>query len=123
MGLWNTRHINNLNQYEIHCKNESYTRFNSDLVASKPLVSIILPTMNRYDTLFPLLRDLEKQTYTNFELIIIDQSQPFKSSFYKKFDLPFRIIYQETPALWRARNNGIRYANSEYLLSAELLAG
>jgi glycosyltransferase involved in cell wall biosynthesis len=63
-----------------------------------------------------VLKDLQKQIYTNFEVIVIDQSNPFKGEFYNKFNLQFKIIRQEKPALWKARNSGIKSTASELLL-------
>ena len=82
----------------------------------KPLVSIILPTLNRYQILGDLLQDLERQTYSNFELIIIDQSLPFDKAFYDRFNIKFQIIRQNEKALWKARNQGIKLSNSNFLL-------
>jgi len=81
-----------------------------------PAVSIILPTLNRYDCLKDALKDLERQDYPAFELIVVDQSEPFRPDFYAAFDLPLRLIRQEEKALWQARNTGIRAAKYDLLL-------
>ena len=39
------------------------------------LVSLIMPTLNRYNDIYLLMESLEKQTYKNFELIIVDQNK------------------------------------------------
>jgi glycosyltransferase involved in cell wall biosynthesis len=62
------------------------------------------------------LKDLEEQTYSNFEVILIDQSHPFQEEFYNEYKLNHHVIRQEKPALWSARNSGIESAKSEYLL-------
>ena len=36
-------------------------------------VSVVIPTLNRYEYLIDALGDLEKQTYKNFEVIVVDQ--------------------------------------------------
>ena len=38
------------------------------------LVSLIMPTINRYDEIYLLMDSLKRQTYKNFELIVIDQN-------------------------------------------------
>jgi len=116
VGLFETRHVKQINLFEKHYVYKDYFNFESQLIRLKPLVNIIIPTLNRYEALNNLLLDLEKQTYTNFELIVIDQSNQFYKEFYKKFNFNYHIIRQEKPALWRARNRGIKSAQSEYLL-------
>jgi len=81
-----------------------------------PGVSVILPTLNRYDALKDALKDLEQQDYPAFEVIVVDQSEPFRPGFYRPFDLPLKLIRQEEKALWRARNAAIRAAKYELLL-------
>lgn len=84
-----------------------------------PFISIILPTLNRYDHLKNILNDLEAQEYKNFEVLVIDQSFPFQSDFYKSFNLPIRVIHQEVPGLWKARNQGIRSAKGDLIAFTE----
>ncbi len=40
----------------------------------KPLVSVIIPTLNRLDLVRTLVDNLRRQTYSNFETIVVDQS-------------------------------------------------
>ncbi|TQD33828.1 glycosyltransferase family 2 protein [Haloflavibacter putidus] len=94
----------------------AYNEFKSPLLEEQPLVSVVIPTLNRYAYLKDVLRDLEKQNYSNFEVIVVDQSEPFQKEFYKDFDLNLNLIYQKEKALWLARNTAIRKANGEYIL-------
>ena len=71
-----------------------YESFNSKLILENPMVSIIIPTLNRYSYLKDALHDLEKQEYLNFEVIIIDQSEPFNDKFYEGFNLDIVLIRQ-----------------------------
>ncbi|PVW16470.1 glycosyltransferase family 2 protein [Marixanthomonas spongiae] len=79
-------------------------------------VTVIIPTLNRYTYLKDGLKDLELQTHTNFEVIVVDQSEPFQPDFYKQFSLHLRVIHQKERALWLARNTAIEKANSDLLL-------
>lgn len=83
------------------------------------LISVVLPTLNRYSYLRDILRDLEKQTYKNFEVIVIDQSSPFRDEFYKEFELTLKVIYQQTPGLWTARNLGVRESRANFIAFTE----
>jgi len=96
--------------------NEDYEAFQ---LKSHPLVSVIIPTLNRYDYLINILKDLENQDYKNFEVLVIDQSDPFKSDFYGSFNLNIQVIHQEEPALWLARNTGTKKAKGELIAFSE----
>jgi GT2 family glycosyltransferase len=94
----------------------AYRLFDSALVRSAPKVSVIIPTLNRYTYLKDALRDLERQDYRNFDVIIADQSDPFRPDFYKEFQLDIKLIRQEEKALWLARNAAVKSSDAEYLL-------
>tara|TARA_R100000935_G_scaffold1517_1_gene4891 strand:+ start:72945 stop:74276 length:1332 start_codon:yes stop_codon:yes gene_type:complete len=97
-------------------KHAAFKTFESDLVTSNPLVSVIIPTLNRYQYLRDVLTDLEKQTYPNFEVIVVDQSDDFSAEFYKEFEVPITLIHQKEKALWLARNRAVEVSKAEYLL-------
>lgn len=101
-----------------------YSRVFSHAVAAEPardaaFVSIIIPTLNRYSYLHDILRDLEQQTFKKFEVLVIDQSHPYRPEFYESFNLSLRVIRQEQPGLWTARNRGIRESQSEWIAFSE----
>lgn len=93
-----------------------FSNFKSMLLEEKPLVSVIIPTLNRYQYLVDVLKDLEQQDYKNIEIIVIDQSLPFNEAFYNDFDLNLTVKYQEERALWLARNTAIKMSKGELLL-------
>jgi len=102
--------LNNFVQYD------NYETYKSKLIKSSPFISIIIPTLNRYKNLESVLKDLQIQTYKNFEIIIIDQSKPFKPDFYKMFSLNIKVIFQKNRALWKARNLGIKNSSADFFL-------
>lgn len=116
---WQTSSINrsdsNLKPI-VHPEWQSYT---SNLIAQQPLVSVIIPTLNRYEYLGDVLKDFEKQDYGHFEIIVVDQSEHFQSDFYKSFNLNLRVIRQEEKALWLARNRAIQDANGAFIALSE----
>ena len=93
-----------------------FDKFKSDLLKESPKVSVIIPTLNRYSLLKDVLIDLESQDYKNFDVIIIDQSEPFDEKFYDSFKLDIKLKYQNDKALWLARNTAISLSRSDYLL-------
>jgi glycosyltransferase involved in cell wall biosynthesis len=81
--------------------------------------SIIIPIFNRPDELQELLESLEKQTYTNFEVIIIEDGSTLKSeevanSFSKKLDIKYFFKVNEGQGF--ARNFGALQSIGEYLI-------
>ncbi len=96
-----------------------WSDFRSTLVASEPLITVIIPTLNRYEHLKMVLSDFEKQDYKNFEVVVVDQSEPFQKEFYGEFQLKIRVIYQEEKALWLARNKAIQNAKGSIIALSE----
>ncbi len=95
---------------------QDYHTFKSPLVQSNPFISVIIPTLNRYKYLKDVLNDLEQQDYKNFEVIIVDQSEPFNADFYKQFKLNLNVVHQKEKLLWTARNNAVKMSKADYLL-------
>lgn len=95
---------------------KSYPGFAGTAISSDRLVSIIIPTLNRYAYLTDVLKDLEKQTYKNLEVIVVDQSSPFHDEVYANCSLNLTVIQQKEKALWLARNTAISRARGELIL-------
>jgi glycosyltransferase involved in cell wall biosynthesis len=85
-------------------------------IASNESVTVVIPTLNRYDYLKDVLADLEKQTHQNFDVWVCDQSDDFKADFYEGWKLDLHVIQQKEKALWRARNRCVEESTGEYLL-------
>ncbi len=111
-----TRNVHKLNQFDSPFPYGDYDNFQSVIIASEPLVAVIIPTLNRYEYLKEALHDLEKQSYKNFEVIIYDQSENFNESFYEQFSLNIKLHHQNEKLLWTARNNAISSTDAAYLL-------
>ncbi len=95
---------------------DAYQTFASPLVQAQPKVSVVIPTLNRYDYLKDVMLDLEQQTWTNFDVIVIDQSEPFNEAFYQQFKLDIKAVPQKEKLLWTARNNAAKMSDADYLL-------
>jgi GT2 family glycosyltransferase len=81
-----------------------------------PSLSIIIPTLNRYPDLKNTIRDLQKQNLTDFEILIIDQSEPGIREDLGYLDQRIRYFESTERSASAARNVGIREARSEVLL-------
>jgi glycosyltransferase EpsH len=85
-----------------------------------PLVSIVVPVYNVEKYLFQCLDSIVNQTYTNLEIIVVNDGSPDGSyQVFEKFsenDSRIKIINQENAGLSAARNAGIKEATGEYLM-------
>ncbi len=79
-----------------------------------PFFSVVVPTYNRKETLLRNLHALAQQTFPDFEVVVVDQSQPpveIPQELRQK--LTIRYIYSEERGPALARNKGIRAATGE----------
>lgn len=85
----------------------------------KPFFSIVVPTYNRSQLIIPTIESILGQTYTDWELIIVDDgstdnTMAFLSEKYGKYE-NIRLISQKNAERGAARNNGLRNAKGEYV--------
>lgn len=116
---WKTRNVKRYNYENEPLKGTSLKGYKSKLIDSKPLVSVIIPTLNRHNYISEVLKDFEAQDYKNFELIIVDQSDEIPIDFYKKFKLKINLIKQDEKALWLARNIAIKSSIGSFIALSE----
>lgn len=114
-----TRNVNQQKESSNSIIYKDWDTFQSQLIEAKPLVSVIIPTLNRYEYLKAVLKDLEAQDYFNFEVIVVDQSDNFNETFYDDFKLNFQIINQKEKALWLARNTAVKASKGDFIALSE----
>ena len=84
---------------------------------SNPLVSVIVPTYRRPDQLKALLSTLRGQSYKNFEVIIVDQTdEKARPAPSLKLKQPMTRILLKWPNRSLAKNLGIQHARGSLLL-------
>jgi len=88
-------------------------------IDSNPKVSIIIPTTGKIDLLVPCVSSiLEKTSYTNFELIFLDNGRgqhPDGIAFLRENDI--KVIERNEPFNWSRLNNiGAKNSDGELLL-------
>lgn len=119
VAFWKTRKVKRQSHVDAHFDYPAYHNFQSKLIDDQPLVSVIIPTLNRYEFLKEVFKDLEKQTYTHFEVIVVDQTDAYNAAFYNGWNLDIKFSYQEEKALWKARNEAIKSAKGSFILMSE----
>ena len=88
---------------------------------SQPQISVVIPTRNRKKILKKCLKALNKQNYNfnKFEIVIIDDgSNQNNKEMIENLDLKPKInyTYQKQTGPAKARNNGIKKAQGEYII-------
>ncbi|WP_433300130.1 glycosyltransferase family 2 protein [Actinoplanes sp. CA-030573] len=85
----------------------------------KPRLSVVVPFYNVEDYIGDCLDSLVRQTYGDFEVILVDDGSRDGSAVVAKSfcdrDGRFRVVTQENQGLGPARNTGVRHAQGEYL--------
>lgn len=84
-----------------------------------PLISVIIPCFNAEKTLEKCLTSVTQQSYTNLEIILIDDGSIDGSSrIYEQFqqsDQRLKIFRQKNAGVSKARNNGVKAATGEFI--------
>lgn len=84
------------------------------------LISIIIPIYNVEEYIEECLESIQKQTYTNIEVILVDDGSMDNSVAIAqcKFldDDRFKLIHQENAGISVARNNGISNSKGKYIV-------
>ena len=120
MYCWlKTSKVKRAKLFENPIKQEGYGDFESSLVKEQQKVTVVIPTLNRYKYLKDVLKDFEQQDYKNFEIIVVDQSEPLNEAFYKEFNLDIKLVPQKEKALWLARNTAVKNASGELIALSE----
>ena len=82
----------------------------------QPRVSVIIPTYNSEKYIEQCVKSVLEQTYTNYEVIVIDDgSQDHTQQILKPYFPVIKYIYQDNQGAAKARNNGCEIAQGEFL--------
>lgn len=84
-----------------------------------PLVSIIVPVYNVEDYISECVESIQKQTYTNLQIILVDDGSTDRSGLlcdeYAKQDPRISVIHQPNEGPVAARGQGLKYAQGTYI--------
>ena len=97
----------------------THTTFSNNTVQQTPAVSIIIPVYNAQNSLNRCIDSILRQSYTNFELILVDDgSQDSSGSIcddYAAMDNRIRVIHKSNSGVSDSRNTAIDHARSTYI--------
>ncbi len=81
-----------------------------------PVVSVIIPTYNRWPMVGEAVESVLAQSYENFELIVVDDgSTDGTAGHLEKFESRLRLVRQPLRGVSAARNKGVGVAQGRYL--------
>jgi glycosyltransferase involved in cell wall biosynthesis len=91
---------------------------------NNPLVSIVFTSYNHLEFLKQAIESILNQTYTNFELIVIDDcstdgSQDLLTRYTFDNRVNLNLLDSNTGSFVKASNYGARIASGEYILFAQ----
>jgi GT2 family glycosyltransferase len=86
-------------------------------VVETPLISVVIVNWNRRDLLRACLDSLAAQTFTNFEIIVVDNgSDDGSAAMVREFPRPIHLIEnRENRGFCAANNQGFSVSQSEYI--------
>ena len=83
------------------------------------MISVIIPVYNVENYLEECLKSVQTQTYTNIEVLLVNDGSTDKSKLicerYCKEDRRFQLLNQENQGLSAARNNGVAASTGEFI--------
>jgi glycosyltransferase involved in cell wall biosynthesis len=92
---------------------EGLDRTIAGIDAGRPKISIVMPTYRRSHTILQTLETVRAQTYTNWELIIVDNAGDGGYAF---GDPRIRVVTHKVgPSSSHARNQGVRHATGDFV--------
>ena len=99
---------------------EANRRKNANQVIREPTptVSVIIPTYNRPESLAETIQSVADQTYSHFEVIVINDDGVDVSNIINQFKTKREVKYvkhDHNKGLPAARNTGIRFASGKYI--------
>lgn len=80
------------------------------------LISVIIPTYNHANYLKKAINSVLLQTYTNFEIIVMDDGSTDNTKEVISEFGTIKYIYQDNAGLSAARNNSIPHSKGEFLI-------
>ena len=115
----------NLKDYYELCNATVLFQTNTNDIENYPLISIILPSYNKYDEILKTVRSIQNQSFKNIEIIIVDDGSTDKSKeiydYLIKTDSRIRVFYHlKNMGVWRSRLDGFLYSRGKYIIHLDI---
>ena len=83
-------------------------------------VTVVVPVYNAEKYLTECLESIQRQTYSNIEIILVDDgskdNSPALCDAFQKKDNRIRVIHKVNEGAGKSRNKGIEMATGDYIL-------
>jgi len=106
--------VNSKSISDSECKISAQQNYDAEFI--KPMISVIIPTFNRADCIGKTIESVLEQTYTNFEIIVVDDgSTDNTQEVLEPYKDRICYIYQDNLGCAAARNTGIQKAHGQWI--------
>ena len=110
----------NLIDFYTLCDIDKLIEVNRIEMPEKPNISIIISVLNKKPEIIRTVNSIQSQTFKNFEIIIVDDSNDNNSEIMQYlYENEHRVrifIHLKKMGLWRSRLDGFLYSNGKYIL-------
>ena len=102
------------------CKNGTLLDNNTYPLSDKPLISLVLPSFNKEQTLIKTIRSIQNQSFKNIEIILMNDCSTDNSSYLFDYLLEteprIRVFHHlKNMGCWRSRMDGFLYSKGKYV--------
>ena len=110
-----------LNDFYNLCNKDKLNNLINIPIIEKPDISIIIPLLNKNQRLIKSMNSIRSQTFTNIEIIIVDDCPEDKNeeqlNYLFENESRLRIFkHSKKLGLWRSRMDGYLYSKGKYIL-------
>ena len=110
-----------INEFYNLCINETQNYSIKIEASEKPLITIVLPVFNKKTEIIRSIRSIQKQTFKNIEIIIVDDcsTDNIEDIYNNLFANEPRLRlfkHLKNMGVWRSRMDGFLYSRGEYVL-------
>ena len=115
----------NLEDFYQLCNATVLFQAKNDEFENYPLISIILPSYNKYNDILKSIRSIQNQSFKNIEIILVDDGSTDNSKeifdYLLKTDTRIRLFtHLKNMGVWRSRLDGFLYSRGKYILHLDI---